>query len=211
MRRYLELGGLIAAVVLVAFGVAAIALGASGRGTVETSLKQQNVVGTPDMTPSAIAAEAKKAGLPSSVELPTCTVANQAVENGAQARCFATYMRIHALEQTGNRTYSEMPRYASANGEGTNNEAAALKDSKGKAVSNPERSVWVEETALSTALNTSYMAEQTALFGIVVGVALLLAGFGFAILTLAGALRNPQTALGFVHWRPGHHGTAPAH
>ena len=41
------------------------------------------------------------------------------------------------------------------------------------------------ETALSTALNVSYMAEQLALFGIVVGVALLLTGIGLLILALA--------------------------
>ena len=40
------------------------------------------------------------------------------------------------------------------------------------------------ETALSTALNVSYMAEQLAIFGIVVGVALVLAGIGFLILAL---------------------------
>jgi hypothetical protein len=32
----------------------------------------------------------------------------------------------------------------------------------------------------------------------VVGIALLLSGFGFAILAIGGALRNPQTALSFV-------------
>ena len=54
------------------------------------------------------------------------------------------------------------------------------------------------ETALTTALNTSYMADQLGLFGIVVGVALLLSGFGFAILAIGGALRNPETALSFA-------------
>jgi len=39
------------------------------------------------------------------------------------------------------------------------------------------------------------MAEQLGLFGIVVGVALLLAGAGFGILALSGALRAPETAL----------------
>ena len=34
------------------------------------------------------------------------------------------------------------------------------------------------ETGLTTALNTSYMAERLALFGVVVGVALLLTGIG---------------------------------
>jgi hypothetical protein len=51
----------------------------------------------------------------------------------------------------------------------------------------------VTETALTTALNTSYMASQLALFGIVVGIALLLSGFGFAILALGGALRRPES------------------
>ena len=36
----------------------------------------------------------------------------------------------------------------------------------------------------------SYMAEQLALFGIVVGVALLLSGVGFIILAVGGALRR---------------------
>ena len=49
-------------------------------------------------------------------------------------------------------------------------------------------------TALSTALNTSYMAEQLALFGIVVGIALLLSGIGFAVLAVGGTLRNPDPA-----------------
>ena len=69
-------------------------------------------------------------------------------------------MRIHALEATGGKVYSQMPRYATANGAGTNEAALALKDSGGKPVDNPARNVWVNETALATALNTSYMAEQ---------------------------------------------------
>jgi len=41
------------------------------------------------------------------------------------------------------------------------------------------------------------MAEQTALFGIVVGIALLLSGFGFAILAVGGALRNADRTVTF--------------
>ena len=44
----------------------------------------------------------------------------------------------------------------------------------------------------------SYMAQQLSLFGIVVGVALLLAGIGFAVLAVGGALRSPETAFGFA-------------
>ena len=50
------------------------------------------------------------------------------------------------------------------------------------------------ETALSTALNVSYMASQIALFSVVVGIALLLSGIGFIILALAvlgGGGRKP--------------------
>ena len=55
--------------------------------------------------------------------------------------------------------------------------------------------MWVTETALATALDSSYMASQLALFGIVVGVALLLAGLGFMILAIGGALRNQEGSL----------------
>jgi hypothetical protein len=68
---------------------------------------------------------------------------------------------------------------------GTSDEAAAAKDEVGEPISNAARNTWVTETALSTALNVSYMASQIALFGIVVGIALLLAGIGFIILALA--------------------------
>jgi hypothetical protein len=108
MRKAFEIGGLVAAAVLIAFGVAAIAMGFSGRSTVNDSLKQEAIVGTPDMTKDAIAAEAKKAGLPASVELPTANIASKAITNGTLARDFAKYMRIHTLEATGGQVYAEM-------------------------------------------------------------------------------------------------------
>jgi hypothetical protein len=188
MRKVLEFGGVAAGVVLVAFGVAAIVLGVNGRSTVSTNLKQQQIVGTPDMTPSGIAAEAKAAGLPSSIPLPTCTIANKQVTTGAQARCFAQYMQIHAYEATGGVPYSQMPRYASPDGKGTNDASKASKGPSGQPLDNPARDIWVTETALTGALNMAYMAEQLGTFGIVVGVALLLSGVGFIILALGGAL-----------------------
>ena len=48
--------------------------------------------------------------------------------------------------------------------------------------------------AITTALNTSYMAEQLSIFGMVVGVALLLTGFGLVILALAVFGREPEAA-----------------
>jgi hypothetical protein len=64
---------------------------------------------------------------------------------------------------------------------GTNDEAAAAKDQSGNPVSNGARNVWITETALATALNVSYMAQQISIFGIVVGIALLLTGIGLVI------------------------------
>jgi hypothetical protein len=205
MRKLMEVGGVLAAVVLIALGIASIVVGASGQGTVKDNLREQKIVGSPDMTPAGITAEARKSGLNvATLSIPTCSVANKKIESGEDARCFAQYMTIHALEATGGQYYSQMPRYASADGKGTNVEALALKDAKGKPAENPERGVWVQETALSTALNTSYMAGQISLFGIAVGVALLLSGLGFAVLAIGGALRNPESVLGHVLERRAH-------
>jgi len=207
MRRSLEIGGVVAAAILVAFGVAAIVMVVNGRSTVQDSLKLEQIVGSPDMTPAAIKAEAQKAGLPASIKLPTVDVAGKQINSGARARAFASYMRIHTLEATGNLTYSQMGRFVAKPGTpakftdghgGTSIDTYAVTDPKTqRPVDNGLRNLWVTETALTTALNTSYMAEQLSLFGIVVGVALLLAGIGFAVLAIGGALRNPERALSF--------------
>jgi hypothetical protein len=193
VRRVLEIGGLVAGVILVGFGIAVIVLALNARSTVHSELKQQQIVGTPDMTPTAIQGEGSSAGL-KNVSYPTCTVAGKAVTNGSTARCFAQYMRIHALEASGGLTYSQMPRYATADGKGTNDASAAEKGPNGQPLDNPARNVWVTETALSTALNVSYMAEQLSLFSLVVGVALLLTGVGFLVLAAGGALRRTDAA-----------------
>ena len=109
-------------------------------------------------------------------------------------------MRIHTLESTGGLTYAQMGRFTAKPGTpakftdghgGTSIDTYAVLDPKTQQpVSNGLRNLWVTETALTTALNTSYMAEQLSLFGIVVGIALLLAGIGFAILAIGGALRT---------------------
>lgn len=182
MKRLWTYGGVVASVVLVVFGIVSIVVALNGRSQVRSDIKREAIVGTPDMTPKAIAAEARKAGL-KDVSLPTCTVANQAIDSGAKARCFASYMRIHTMEATGGQTYAQMPRYATADGTGTNDTKAALTQ-KGQPVDNPARNIWVTETALTTALNTSYFAEQVSMFSLAMGIALLLSGVGFLVLTV---------------------------
>jgi hypothetical protein len=211
MRKLFEIGGVVAAVVLIAFGIVAIVMGFNGRSTVTNSLKQEKIVGTPDMTPAAIKAEAKDAGLPSNLSFPMMSVAGKKIDTGAKAHAFAGYMRIHALEASQGLTYAQMGRYQaqpnapkqSTDGAGgTNDTKYAVVDPQTKQpVDNGRRNVWVTETALTTALNASYMADRISLFGVVVGIALLLSGFGFAILAIGGALRNPQTAFGVLRKR----------
>jgi len=195
MRRLFEIGGIAATLVLIVFGVVSIAMGVNGRNTVRDSIKQEQIVGTPDMNKTAIAAEAKKAGLSPSIKLPTADIAGKPIDTGARARAFAQYMRIHALEATGGVTYAQLPRYATADGKGTNDTTKALIGKNGQPLDNPIRQVWITETALSTALNSSYLAENVALFGIVVGVALLLTGIGFGVLVVGGSLRGRESGV----------------
>jgi hypothetical protein len=223
MRKFFEIGGVVAGAVLIAFGIAAIVMGMNGRSTVSDSLKQEQITGTPDMTPTAIAGEVtaakqaqsklfsqlKAAGsnmTASPIETPTCSVANKLVDTGSEARCFAKYMRIHTFGATSGLTYSQMGRYVakpntplqSTDGLGaTNDPKYAVTDPKTQQpVSNGRRDIWVTYTALTTALNTSYFATQMALFGVVIGIALLLAGIGFEILAIGGALESPKAAFG---------------
>jgi hypothetical protein len=188
-RKWLEYGGIASGVILIAFGIGAIGMSINGYMTVNDSLKAERITSeaTEGMTPDKIAEDAKAAGLPDSTPLPSCSVEGQDIDNATKARCFAEYIRVHALEAAGGLTYSELGRYTAQDGDpkGTNDAGAAEIDPKtSRPVSNPTRDTWVTATALSTALNVSFMAYNLALFGTVVGIALLLSGIGFIILAV---------------------------
>jgi hypothetical protein len=176
-RKFFEYGGWIAGAVLVAFGIVAIAMGVNGRNEVRDALAAQKITATPD------AAEITNGKLQT----------GEAINTGARAREFASVMEFHTLEATGGARYSEMGRYLTPTGKDTSDAALAAKDPKtGRPVENELRNMWVTETALTTALNMSFMAEQLSLFGIVTGVALLLTGIGFLVLAIGGALRTSE-------------------
>ncbi len=186
-RRVLEIGGLLAGFILIAFGAVAIYMGVDGRDTVRESVTQEQIFFAEADDP-AVAEHAEQ-------------WAGEQVTNGEQARAFAAVMREHTLEGSGGLTYSQMGRFQLAENPedpaGTNDPALAATDEAGNPIPNAERQTWVTETALTTALNMSYMAEQLAIFGIVVGVALLLAGVGFVILALVVLGRHePRAARG---------------
>jgi hypothetical protein len=201
MKKFFEYGGIVAGLILVAFGIGALALGVAGRHEVRQDIKREAIVGSPDMTPSAIKAEAAKAGL-KNVDVPSGSVAGKAITTGADAKLFAQYMRIHTLEATGGYTYSQMGRFQAKDGTpkselavggGTDNDKwAAVDPATKQPVANGARNIWVTETALTTALNTSFFAERVALFSIVIGFALLLTGIGFLVLAWVGALKKRE-------------------
>ena len=138
-------------------------MGIDGRDTVRSELAREQIVGTPDST-----------------------IPGQKVDTGSEAQAFAKVMRHHTLEATERpdvRADGPLPRQA--NGKPTNDEkAAAINPKTGQPVENGLRNMWVTETALTTALNTAYFAENVANFAIVMGIALLLAGVGFGVVSL---------------------------
>jgi hypothetical protein len=174
-KRIWEIGGFIAGGVLIVFGVVAIFLGASGYTTTRDAIKDEGITFGSADDPAVAKYASQWAG--------------EQVTTGDQARAFAKIMREHTMESTGGLTYAQMGRFQSAakpdDPAGTSDEAAAAKDDAGQPVANGARNIWVTETALTTALNMSYMAERLAVFGLVVGVALLLTGIGLVILAFA--------------------------
>jgi hypothetical protein len=174
-RRLWKIGGIIAGVILIAFGAVSIWMGATGVGTVRDNLAREQIEGSGETS------------------LDGYTVAEgELVNTGTEARAFADLMRTHALEASDGLVYAEMGRYQAAadpgSPAGTSDPEAAVLDEEGNPVPNPARDTWVTQTAFATALNQAYFGERVALFGVVVGVALLLAGIGFMVLAVGGAL-----------------------
>ena len=152
MSKLFRYGGVAASIVLIAFGIGAVVIGIDGRDQVRSDLAREQIVGTPDSS-----------------------IPGQKVDTGSEAQAFAAVIRKHTLEATGGQTYSQMERFIGKDGKPTSDEkAAAINEQTGKPVENGLRNMWVTATALTTALNTAYFAEQVATFAIVMGVALVL-------------------------------------
>jgi hypothetical protein len=172
MKKLFGYGGIAASVILVAFGIGAMAIGVTGLNTVRDEISAQKITAGDD------AAELTNGRLQP----------GQAITNGSEARAFADIMEFHTLEATEGKRYAEMGRFVTPDGKDTSDEALAAKTPEGRPVENGLRNMWVTETALTTALNTAFFAERVAFFSIVMGAALLLTGIGFLVLTLGGAL-----------------------
>jgi len=172
MNRLLEIGGWGAGIVLVLFGLAVVLMSVNARGTVRSSIAEEKVSFGSAEDPAVAEHAARWAGRP--------------VETGTQARAFANIIRAHTTQRSGGLTYAEMGRFAAAadpdDPAGTSDAAAALLDESGQPVPNRFRDTWVTAMALTAALNMAYLAEQLALFGLVVGLSLVIVGIGFLVL-----------------------------
>src|SRR5574338_823237 len=173
--KWLRIGGYVSGGLLIAFGVAVIVLGAWGFSFTRDHIAREGITFGPATDPAVQKHAEQWAGEP--------------VDTGRKALAMGEIMREHTLSSTGGLTYAQMGQYQSAanpdDAKGTNDPAAAAKDESGQPISNGARHIWVTETALATALDMGFMASQLAIFGIVVGIALLLTGGGLMILALA--------------------------
>src|SRR4051794_38621585 len=124
MTNLARKGGIAASIILILFGVTALAVGFAGRDTVRNDLAREQIVGTPDST-----------------------IPGQKVDTGGEAKEFAAVMRKHTLEATGGQTYAQMPRFLDESGKPVADEAAAAKEPEsGQPVENPARNIWISST-----------------------------------------------------------------
>jgi hypothetical protein len=177
MRQSLRFGGYLASGILIIFGVGTIVVGTLGFLEVRDTIGQENITATPDAEEIGVNLEP-----------------GEPVDTGAEAREFAKIIRTHALEATGGLTYAEMGRFLTPEGEQTSDEAEAAVDEQGNPVENQARNIWVTATGFTTALNSAFLAERIALFSIVMGIALLLTGIGFLVLTTGAARLHEEPA-----------------
>src|SRR5688572_30485446 len=100
MKQVFAYGGIAASLILIAFGVGAIAIGIDGRSEVRDAIAEQNITATPD------------AGELTNGKLEP----GQPIKTGAEAKAFADVMEHHALESTEGKRYAEMGRFLTADG-----------------------------------------------------------------------------------------------
>ena len=145
-------------------GAGLVVAGAWARREVRRGLERERIVGTPDTTPPSAP-----------------------VRSAGAARALAEVIRKNTLAAAGGRTYAEVDPYVAADGGTTVERARALVDERtGAPVESVEHALWVQSTALQTALLQAYLAFRLAEVTAGVGAALAAAGAG-----IAAAARRP--------------------
>ena len=141
-RKWLEYGGIASGVILIAFGIGAVGDEhqrlQDGQRQPQGGEDHERGDGGHEPGQDRRGCEGRQGFPPRSSCRPAASRARTSTPR-PEARCFAEYMRIHALESTGGLTYSELGRYASEDGDpkGTNDFAAAATDDAGKPLVEP--------------------------------------------------------------------------
>jgi len=104
-----------------------------------------------------------------------------AVASPGGARSTAELIRRNTLDATGGRTYAEIPAYVGADGSPTADAALAARDERtGEPLENPEHALWVQSTALQTALMQAYLAFRLSELIVALGGSFVLIGIGLS-------------------------------
>ena len=139
-----------------AAGVGLIAVGLWGRLDVRRGLARERIVSTPDAKPPS-----------------------RPVTSPAAARSMAEVIRENTLSATSGKTYGETAPYVDPNGQPTGDRDVAAKDAvTGAPVESPDHALWIQSTALQTALMEAYLAARLAELTVALGATFVGVGAG---------------------------------
>src|ERR1051325_7721398 len=158
LRRFAAAGVLLLALTFGVAGGVMLKQGADTHKQVVSALVSKDIVGTPDSS-----------------------IPNVRVHDMRTAKAMADIIHHHTLTATNGKTYAEMPRFATADGKGTNDPAAALKNDGGKPVDNPLRSLYLTGVELRTSLYESVIALGISQLVMGLGALLIVAAIGTAL------------------------------
>jgi len=117
------------------------------------------------------------------------------VDDADTAQAQADAIQKHTLTSTGGKTYSQLERFVSADGQGTTNDAkAALIGADGKPVANPLRNTAFQGAALRTALNEAVIGFKLSDLVMGIGVFMLVIGGTFIVFIAPAVYYSAEVA-----------------
>ena len=113
-RRILEIGGVVAGVVMIAFGIGSLALGINARQTVGDELKREFIVGSEDVNPADTEEAVAEAGLGRAWTSRRATWRRRRSRTEATPVASPGTCASARFESSGGNAYAQMGRYVSA-------------------------------------------------------------------------------------------------
>ena len=110
------------------------------------------------------------------------------VTSGEKARSLAEVIRTNTLDAAEGKTYAETELFLDTERRPTSDRGRALEDDRsGEPVENPAHALWIQSTALQTALMQAYMGSRIADLTMGLGGALIVSGIGLSASALEAA------------------------